>query len=102
MVSRDHQTLDEHYRTISEAIKTEDALDFGPLVVPTGNATSPVHRWFHLKEAYSCRFFERVLRETDLGHERRRLRVLDPFCGSGTTAVSLVEHVGTLPAMEGW
>ena len=56
--------------------------------MPNGNACAPVHRWFHLKEAFSSDLLKQVVADTRL-EDRSTLRVLDPFAGAGTTAVSL-------------
>ena len=52
----------------------------------SSNADLPRHRWFDFKEGFS----ERLVREAvgDVTGERRRVRILDPFAGSGTTLVA--------------
>ncbi|MHB1527684.1 MAG: hypothetical protein ACYCZN_15670 [Candidatus Dormibacteria bacterium] len=64
------------------------------LVTPNGNGTSPIHRWFHLKEAFSSRLLPQILADISLA-QHRDLRVLDPFIGSGTAAISLADLVRT-------
>jgi hypothetical protein len=66
--------------------------DYEALVVPNGNAVQSIHRWFHLKEAFSRRLLGRILKDAGLGN-REHLAVLDPFAGSGTTAVSLGDAI---------
>ena len=83
-----HKALQRHYRLLQEGFPVGESGQYRTLVVPNGNAYAPVHRWFHLKEAYSCDLLKRVVADTGL-HERSSLRVLDPFTGVGTTAVSL-------------
>jgi hypothetical protein len=85
-------SLDFHYSAIERRVNIVDNPKYAKLVVPNGNQEAPVHRWFHLKEAFSSMLFEHVLRETGLAG-RRDLRVLDPFAGVGTTAVSVAESV---------
>jgi hypothetical protein len=60
---------------------------YGGLVVSSRNDEHPVHRWFRFKEGYSADFLETVLATLDLPM-RQELRLLDPFCGSGTTLLS--------------
>ena len=76
----------------------ESGLDstLGPLVAPNGNGTSPVHRWFPMKEAYSLDLLSRICDE--LGLERGSISILDPYCGCGTTAVS----AASLADSEAW
>jgi DNA modification methylase len=62
------------------------------LVVPNGNASVAVHRWFRLKEAFSADLLSRVLEDAEIETETG-LRILDPFIGSGTTAVSAARLV---------
>ena len=51
-----------------------------------------MHRWFHLKEGFSCDLLEQVVRDVGFS-SGRRLRILDPFAGGGTTAVSACDLV---------
>ena len=82
------QALERHYGRLQAKFVLEESGRYGPLVVPNGNASAPVHRWFHLKEAFSCDLMKQVVADTRL-QERSSVRVLDPFAGGGTTAVSL-------------
>lgn len=82
--------LDDHYEATSHDWTTTVSPEFGPLVVPTGNATSPIHRWFHFKEAYSHRLLGEVAERLDLTNADS-LHVIDPFSGVGTTLLSAVE-----------
>jgi len=82
--------LHRHYELLSATWKVEEDLNYSRLVVPTGNADLPIHRWFHLKEAYSHRLLAKVLAEVK--HERAApLAVLDPFNGIGTTILSALD-----------
>lgn len=81
--------LDTYYEEIESGLEVRLNPDYGPLVVPNGNSSEPVHRWFHLKEAFSCDLLRRVFKDLD-GLDSDNLRVLDPFAGVGTTAVSVL------------
>ncbi len=85
--------LDRHYGTLEGSLTIEEDDAYGALVVPNGNSTRPVHRWFHLKESFSANLFERVLKDTGLDR-RRTLTLLDPFAGVGTSLVSALEWAG--------
>ncbi|MGQ2911250.1 hypothetical protein [Aeromicrobium sp.] len=84
--------LDEHYEHVASKFVETTSGDYAHLVVPTGNSAEPLHRWFHLKEAYSCDLLSRVLKDTEL-FEQDALDVFEPFAGSGTTAVSLARLI---------
>lgn len=51
------------------------------------NASAGRHGWLRLTPAYSLRIVEELIAPHD-----RSLRVLDPFCGTGTTALSAAYH----------
>ncbi len=51
------------------------------------NLTSGRHGWLRLTPAYSVRIVEEIINHTT-GHRR----VFDPFCGTGTTALSAAYH----------
>jgi DNA modification methylase len=50
-------------------------------------ALLPRHRWYYFKEGYSSTLVNEALTLLS-GPRQKRLRILDPFCGSGTTALS--------------
>lgn len=85
-------TLEQFYSDLQRSFLVEPAPEFANLVVPNGNAIAPVHRWFHLKEAFSLDLLHSLIVKLGL-RERRNLRVLDPYTGSGTTAIALVDGV---------
>lgn len=61
----------------------------GPLVVPNGNSSAPVHRWFHYKEAFSANLLEHVISSRSISTPpNRNLVLLDPYCGVGTGLLS--------------
>jgi len=49
------------------------------------NKTEPFHRWYPFVEGYSKEFIQSILREMN----RKSLVCLEPFSGSGTTALEL-------------
>jgi hypothetical protein len=88
--------LDQHYRRLECRYELAESPTLGALVVPNGNAERPFHRWFHLKEGYSCDLLEHVLSQTEL-QDRKRLTILDPFVGGGTTLVSAADWAQSHP-----
>ena len=86
------ERLELHYAQLESAWEVETAPEFALLVVPNGNAEAPIHRWFHLKEAYSSRLLERILKETGLAGTSN-LRICDPYSGAGTTQISVADAV---------
>ena len=56
----------------------------------TDNMKLPIHRWFRYSAGFSSEWAVDVLREYG---EKRKLIVLDPFAGSGTTLLA-AEQVG--------
>lgn len=80
--------LQRHYRRLQARFALGESGRYRSLVVPNGNACAPVHRWFHLKEAFSADLVRQVVADTRL-QDQYSLRVLDPFAGVGTTAISL-------------
>lgn len=74
--------LIQAYRRLERAYPVTEDPSFARLVVPNGNANEPVHRWFHLKEAYSIDLVPTAIARwggaTDAG------AFLDPYAGVGT------------------
>jgi hypothetical protein len=93
--------LERFYARLQSRWPVVDGSEYAGLVVPNGNGGAPVHRWFRMKEAYSCELPERIVSASGL-MGRSSLSVCDPFCGSGTTGVSLAHAVaaGTLSAVR--
>lgn len=83
--------LDSYYSALQARYVLRSNPDYEQLVVPTGNASAPIHRWFHVKEAYSHALLARVLK--DRLPAARELNLYDPFAGSGTTLVSAADLV---------
>lgn len=55
------------------------------LVTANGARSTPVQRWFYLKEAFSTDLLSAVLKEIRVGKPRQ---FLDPFCGGGTSLLA--------------
>jgi hypothetical protein len=70
------------YRWLERAFPVTEDASFARLVVPNGNGTEPVHRWFHLKEAFSVDLVPTALARWSNG--RGTGAFLDPFAGVGT------------------
>lgn len=56
---------------------------FSDLVNYAPMADEPVHRWFPYREGYSTRLVDALV-----GKMRRDKKILDPFCGCGTTLIA--------------
>lgn len=93
-------TLEEHYARLERRFPPRVGTDYERLVVAQGNTDESVHRWFHMKEAYSPYLLNRVLKDLDI-QGFRHLRLIDPFVGSGTTLVSALtlSEVGHVTAV---
>lgn len=51
------------------------------------NLSLPRHRWYEFKEGFSEKLVQTAISEVG-GHSRKRLNILDPFAGSGTSLVT--------------
>lgn len=78
------------YRRLEGTMPVDTAPGFERLVVPGANERLPVHRWFRFKEGFSADLLRTLIDLLELS-ERKSLRVLDPFCGVGTTLLSAQE-----------
>lgn len=85
-VSR-YEHLLEYYADIEASLPVRMDPSLADLVVPTGNDREPFHRWFRVKEAFSHLLTPRLVDELGLTRNKS-IRVLDPFCGSGTGPLS--------------
>jgi hypothetical protein len=88
------RALDEHWGKLEAPWKVSSRPEYARLVIPSGNATAPIHRWFHFKEAYS-----KDLLQTLLANELTSISsmtLVDPFAGVGTTLLSAVEATSGL------
>jgi hypothetical protein len=77
------------FRRAEAQSRFEQAIDFEQLVVASTNERAPVHRWFRFKESFSADLLRVVL--TELPTRRAKIRLLDPFCGVGTSLVAAQE-----------
>lgn len=87
MTACPHDLLEAHYRRVEAGYSVVTNVDYAQLVTANGNSKAPIHRWFKMKEAYSNRLPEKVL--DDIGLKDDHLTIVDPFSGSGTTAVAI-------------
>jgi DNA modification methylase len=79
----------QHYSQLESQYHLIDCSDqYKTLVTATTNHDYPVQRWFHLKEAYSIDLLENLVDDWRIDPRSIR-RVLDPFCGIGTTLLSV-------------
>jgi DNA modification methylase len=78
------------FRKVEAKIRLQQENSYAPLVVAALNETAAVHRWFRFKESFSPDLLKTVLDSLRpcLG---RTLRMLDPFCGVGTSLVAAQE-----------
>ena len=85
-----HGELENHYAELESGFRVEEKCDLDYLARPNGNVHMPVHRWYLMKEGFSEQLLWWVLRELRFS-KGKRIRVLDPFVGCGTTLVSAVQ-----------
>lgn len=83
-------SLSHHYASLSQAFPVVEDSTYASLVIPAGNDQQPVHRWFHLKEAFSHRLLQQLMVDADLDTSSD-LTLLDPFAGVGTSIVSAMQ-----------
>src|SRR5262245_15385131 len=78
------------YRAAERRLTLPPDPSFSDLVIAGANGRYPVHRWFRFKESFSADLLKTVLAEV-LPPGTRRIRLLDPFCGVGTSLVASQE-----------
>ena len=66
----------------------EEKYNYRRLVTPYRNRQEPVHRWLVFQHSYSRELVSNIIFELGADHMKK---VLDPFCGSGTTMLSCKE-----------
>lgn len=86
------RTADAHYANLQSRYTLTTTGDYERLVTAWGNAQAPIHRWFHVKEAYSHLLLGRVIKDVQLDGKRRQLTIHDPFGGSGTTIAAAGDY----------
>jgi len=84
------------YRTLESTLHVEPEVRYETLVVSGTNDRLPVHRWFKFKESFSADLLATMLKSLELP-STDHLRILDPFCGAGTTLLSAQEVSKTFP-----
>lgn len=83
--------LEGVYHAIERTLAIEDRSDpYRDLVVAKDNKTAHIHDWFHVKESFSHRLLETVMKDLRM-RQSSQIRLLDPFCGAGTTLLSAME-----------
>src|SRR5688572_13088559 len=90
MISKEQLPELVDFARVERGLPLAENKKFGTLVVPTDNAEYPGHRWFKYKESFSSRLLAEILHA--LGYKKnQRIRLLDPFCGVGTTLLAAQE-----------
>jgi DNA modification methylase len=83
------EDLLQHYSRLETHFTIIDSSNrFNNLVTASTNYNYPIQRWYHLKEAYSIDLLENLLIDWKIDALSVR-KVLDPFCGIGTTLLSV-------------
>lgn len=72
------------YNEISNNIQITKRHTFSEHVNPSISAISPIHNWYRFKEGYSPLLLNKIIKYT----KQFNIKILDPFCGSGTTLLS--------------
>src|SRR5262249_29499899 len=89
MISRRHLPELRGFSRAEAGLPLRSAPEYAPLVVSNGNSNRAVHHWFRYKEAFSADLLGHVLHHLIPDTSPlSRLRLLDPFCGVGTTLLS--------------
>jgi hypothetical protein len=94
-----NRTLSRYYENLQTRFPVIINNEYADLVIPNGNSTQAVHRWFHLKEGFSSGLLQHVLEKTNLINQPH-LSILDSFVGVGTTIISALNvnnNHGLLP-----
>ncbi|MFW9876824.1 MAG: hypothetical protein ACFFG0_27335 [Candidatus Thorarchaeota archaeon] len=96
------------YKSIYKNLQKEftikkDIKKYSELVWSNGNNNAPIQRWFSLKESFSIDLLEELIKDWDITLSDN-YKVLDPFCGCGTSLLSIqkiakkhgVKHIETI------
>ena len=78
------------FRKVERRLPLNIANNSSSLVVQGHNDSLPVHRWFRFKESFSADLLAEILTQLS-GKLGKQFRLLDPFCGVGTTLVASQE-----------
>lgn len=92
MISEEQLPELRAFRGVERTLPLVQGPKYADLVVGSSNEQYPVHRWFRFKEAFSADLLATVLRLVANG--QRSLKILDPFCGVGTSLVAAQELAG--------
>ncbi len=79
--------LDSFYKELQEGVEVTRLQNKERWVTPQETKMRPIHRWYALKESFDPEFVAWVF---EISKERlgvKKLRVLDPYAGAGTTGV---------------
>jgi SAM-dependent methyltransferase len=68
---------------LAQEFPTTPLRGFSDLVHYAPSSEEPVHRWFPYREGYSTKLVEQLIRSLP-----KKARILDPFCGCGTTLLA--------------
>lgn len=78
-----------HYAVLESRYKVTDCTaTIGNLVTASTNKQYPVQRWYHFKEAFSLELLETLIEKWQIPADGVN-RVLDPFCGTGTSLLAV-------------
>ncbi len=84
--SNDHSILIDNYKKIISRLIGKYEIftkeEYKKLVNFSTNKKIPIHRWYDYKHGYSHELIAAILKDTN---PDKKLYVLDPFCGVGTT-----------------
>lgn len=69
-------------------MKISEILSLGQYMTFQASKEKPVHRWFYYKEGYAPEIVEHAMRQEGILSESRGRRLLDPFCGVGTSLLA--------------
>ena len=81
-----NEKLKHILKRLSQGEKVQSNPEFANLVNFSDYEEHPTHRWFKYREGYSTSLIKKLL-----AHKKHQKRVLDPFCGSGTTLIASKE-----------
>lgn len=76
-----YESIEKNFLILDNSPRYEE------LVRANGNHSYPVQRWFHLKEAFSLNLLETLLTDWKIPPTSLK-KILDPFCGIGTTLLA--------------
>ena len=63
--------------------------EYGRIMQFNKNKTEPIHRWYPFVEGYSKEFIQSIIKEVNIENDSKDIVCLEPFSGSGTTALEL-------------